>query len=293
MKKLLIALLLSQNMLTAKDLSEAEIQKLKNGIETGDYSVLEPFVTREDLSVYSWIANGQAVVKTLSGNVDNVLPTETVPFSYKKAGSVKTYINQYKMEFINDQEILWDLEEIKKLPHSICLDFYDVMKKAFEAKESEEILKLYDDYNNGIFHRTVDNLITSMLYFIEDKYGIPITDAMHRKKTAIFQYLFEKMYPTKEQQRIFFLNLPLNYVGMGGCNRLAVDTFEDCNPNKNKIEIPYNQHDPFRECDKRYEENDKKEESKTAKSTKRDKKATEKKGDTFFHRFLRKIGINI
>ncbi|MGL4560720.1 MAG: hypothetical protein ACRCV0_00320 [Brevinema sp.] len=255
MKKLLVLFLLfAQNTLTAKNLSEAEIQKLKNGIETGDYSVLEPFVMRKNLSVYGWLANGRAVVKTYTEfEIDNILRTDMVPFKFKKAGNVKRYTNEYQMQFINDHEILWDLEEIKKLPNAICYDFYDVMKKAFEAEEPEEILKLYDDYNDDIFRRTVGNLITSMLYVIRDKYGITITDAMHQNKMAMFKYLFNKMYPTKEQQLIFFLSLPLNYLGMGGCYD---QNYEDCvsSEDRNPIEIPYNPKIPPYKCEKRYEE---------------------------------------
>ncbi|MGL4368033.1 MAG: hypothetical protein ACRCTQ_07145 [Brevinemataceae bacterium] len=51
----------------------------------------------------------------------------------------------------------------------------------------------------------------------------------------IVEYLFPIIYPTKEQQRIFLLNLPLYRIG----TRYNIHATEQCR-SKNTITTPYN-----------------------------------------------------
>lgn len=229
----LILFSLSINTYAEIDPCEAERQKLINGLDNADYSVLLPFISRDDIQPFGWLLNGQAVVKEYKSWLN--IPCEITPFTFKKAGKVVVYTNQYDLKFINDQEILWDLDDIKALPNAVCFGFYDMMKQAFKAKDPQDIIKLYNDYNDQLFEINRAGLVAFFLSCIKRTYDFSTDKDTLSDRGNIFDYLFPKLYPTKEQQRIFLLNLPLYSMS----TRSNIHNSQEC-LSKNRIKTPYN-----------------------------------------------------
>lgn len=223
------------------DFTEAEKQKFILGMKNGDYSVLLPFFQKEDLNTFIPLRNGDIVIKEAPAKVDcTEYPKITKPFAFKQAGKTVIYTNRYKAKFINDQEILWDLDEIKSMHNAVCYGFYNVMKKAFKAKNPQDIINIYNEYNDSIYTLYYSGLFSAVLDKAYNFYGMgsfnPPDDLYLEERQKIADYLFPILYPTKEQQRTALLNLPLH--------RLA-----NYDGRRNIIRVHYNQKDPWRECD--------------------------------------------
>lgn len=238
--KILIAFMLclvSIHTHAQPDFTEAEKQKFILGMKNGDYSVLLPFFQKEDLNTFIPLRNGDIVIKEapIEGGETREYPKITKPFTFKQAGKTVIYTNRYKAGFINDQEILWDLDEIKSMHNAVCYGFYNVMKKAFKAKNPQDIIKIYNEYNDSIYTIYFPNVVTCVLYEANKFYDTYIKYSLEERQ-KIADYLFPILYPTKEQQRTALLNLPLH--------RLA-----NYDGRRNIIRVHYNQEDPWRECD--------------------------------------------
>ena len=223
---ILILLLVQTISYTQQTISDTKKQKLIQGIQNGDYSVLLPFVKKDNINTFIPLRNGRIVIREQFEK-----PPVTKPFTFKNADKTIIYTNQYGFQFLNDKEILWDLDEINSMPNAVCFGFYDMMKKAFKAKDPKDIIALYNEYNDSIFTIYFSGLVSWGLGDINDLYNIDIEYSLEDRQN-IADYLFSLIYPTKKRQRIALLNLPLHRLAIynGEINTIRVHANDKIRP---------------------------------------------------------------
>ena len=213
MKYLILLLLISSTSFA--DISDRETQQIISELKKGNYKILDFYYSRESASPFIKLQDGQIYIKQYASYLNKEHITKA--FSFKNNGKTFIYKNKYNLRFVNDEEVLLTLDEIKSMPNSECFGFSQLMEKAYSATNYTQIQQLYQEFFGG--DSSYYYLIVKSHYydlfkpFVKNYLKISAEDLFSKLEIDnIVNGIFNIVYSSEEQKRIVYLNMVLSQI---------------------------------------------------------------------------------
>ena len=187
-----------------KPISDAEKQKLIQGIENGDYSVLDPYLSREKLYPYKIMQATQVSDYQWVPHEDRESISKNITFDNN--GKVIAYTNQYGFVLLNDEEFLLTKQDISNIPNAECLGFEYIINTVSKLTNNNDII---NELNESMFDSdvaiTIFHSIRNFEKHFDDSVDLSIID-----EPEVIQYIYQKLYNDNQQPES--KNALLNYL---------------------------------------------------------------------------------
>ena len=213
MKYLILLLLISSTSFAG--ISDRETQQIISELKKGNYKILDFYYSRESASPFIKLQNGQIYIKQYASYLNKEHITKA--FSFKNNGKTFIYKNKYNLRFVNDEEVLLTLDEIKSMPNSECFGFSQLMEKAYSATNYTQIQQLYQEFfgeDLSLYYLIVKSHYYDLFKpFIKDYLKISAEDVFSKLEIDnIVNGIFNIVYSSEEQKRIVYLNMVLSQI---------------------------------------------------------------------------------
>ncbi|MGL4388031.1 MAG: hypothetical protein ACRCTJ_01385 [Brevinema sp.] len=211
MKMLLLIMLLLKNTVSFSSMTDLEKSELIFELKKGDDKFLKKYASRKHAAPLQKLENGQIYVKKyLSGE------SLRQPFTFINNGKTFLYENKFGVRFVNDEEVLLSLDEIKSMPNAQCFGFYDLMKKSYYATNYQQIQKLYKEFSGddlSYYYIIVKNHYYTIFDAMKDRIKINTREVFtEQERDSIAERFFHIAYSTEEKKRIAYLNMILSQI---------------------------------------------------------------------------------